>query len=33
LHEYEAPPLDKGLDEALNDYMSRRKAVLPDSIA
>jgi trimethylamine--corrinoid protein Co-methyltransferase len=33
LHEYEAPPLDLSLDEALNDYMARRKAVLPDSIA
>jgi trimethylamine--corrinoid protein Co-methyltransferase len=32
LHEYEAPALDAGRDEALNDYMARRKAVLPDSI-
>src|SRR5215213_5450541 len=32
LHEYEAPALDAGHDEALNDYMARRKAVLPDSI-
>ncbi|MDT8320321.1 MAG: trimethylamine methyltransferase family protein, partial [Xanthomonadales bacterium] len=28
LHEYEAPPLDKGIDEALQDYMARRKPEL-----
>jgi trimethylamine--corrinoid protein Co-methyltransferase len=33
LREYEAPPLDPAHDEALNDYMARRKAVLPDSVA
>jgi trimethylamine--corrinoid protein Co-methyltransferase len=31
LAEYEAPPLDAGIDEALLDYMSRRKAAFPDS--
>jgi len=33
LREYEAPPLDTSHDEALKDYIARRKAVLPDSIA
>jgi trimethylamine--corrinoid protein Co-methyltransferase len=31
LAEYEAPPLDPAVDEALNDYMSRRKASFPDA--
>ncbi|HEX8758102.1 MAG TPA: trimethylamine methyltransferase family protein [Steroidobacteraceae bacterium] len=31
LAEYEAPPLDPAVDEALLDYMSRRKASFPDS--
>jgi trimethylamine---corrinoid protein Co-methyltransferase len=31
LAEYEAPPLDPAIDEALLDYMSRRKASFPDS--
>jgi trimethylamine---corrinoid protein Co-methyltransferase len=31
LAEYEAPPLDPGVDEALQDYMNRRKASFPDS--
>ncbi|MFZ0010049.1 MAG: trimethylamine methyltransferase family protein [Steroidobacteraceae bacterium] len=31
LAEYEMPPLDPGIDEALNDYMNRRKASFPDS--
>jgi trimethylamine--corrinoid protein Co-methyltransferase len=31
LAEYEAPPLDPSIDEALNDYMNRRKASFPDS--
>jgi trimethylamine---corrinoid protein Co-methyltransferase len=31
LAEYEAPPLDPGVDEALNDYINRRKASFPDS--
>ncbi len=28
---YEAPPLDPAVDEALQDYMNRRKASFPDS--
>ena len=31
LAEYEAPPLDPAIDEALNDYMARRKGSFPDS--
>jgi trimethylamine--corrinoid protein Co-methyltransferase len=31
LAEYEAPPLDPAVDEALLDYMNRRKASFPDS--
>jgi trimethylamine--corrinoid protein Co-methyltransferase len=31
LAEYVAPPLDPGTDEALLDYMNRRKASFPDS--
>jgi trimethylamine--corrinoid protein Co-methyltransferase len=31
LAEYVEPPLDPGVDEALNDYMNRRKASFPDS--
>lgn len=31
LAEYEAPPLDPATDEALLDYMNRRKASFPDS--
>ncbi|MFZ1904522.1 MAG: trimethylamine methyltransferase family protein [Steroidobacteraceae bacterium] len=31
LAEYELPPLDPSIDEALNDYMNRRKASFPDS--
>ncbi len=31
LAEYEAPPLDPGIDEALRDYMARGKAAMPDS--
>ena len=31
LAEYAAPPLDPAVDEALNDYISRRKASFPDS--
>jgi trimethylamine--corrinoid protein Co-methyltransferase len=30
---YEGPPLDAGVDEALKDYMVRRKSVLPDGVA
>ncbi len=31
LAEYEAPPLDPAIDEALLDFMARRKGELPDS--
>lgn len=31
LAEYEAPPLDPAIDEALLDYIARRKASMPDS--
>jgi trimethylamine--corrinoid protein Co-methyltransferase len=31
LREYEAPPIDPGVDEALLDFMARRKASFPDS--
>ncbi len=31
LREYEPPPLDPGIDEALRDYIARRKASFPDS--
>src|SRR3954447_23535043 len=31
LAEYEAPPLDPGVDEALLDFIARRKAAFPDS--
>ena len=31
LAEYEAPPLDEGIHEALVDWMDRRKASFPDS--
>ncbi len=31
LSEYEAPPIDPGVDEALQDYIARRKASFPDS--
>ncbi len=31
LAEYEAPPLDPAIDEALNDYMNRRKSAFADS--
>ena len=30
LNTYEAPPLDPAIDEALNDFMTRRKAEFPD---
>ncbi len=33
LADYEAPALDPGLDEALNEYMTRRKAEMPDAFA
>lgn len=31
LAEYEAPPLDPGIDEALRDFIARRKAAMPDA--
>jgi trimethylamine--corrinoid protein Co-methyltransferase len=30
LAEYEAPPLDPGIDEALRDFIERKKATMPD---
>jgi len=31
LAEYEAPPIDPGIDEALQDFIARRKSEFPDS--
>jgi trimethylamine--corrinoid protein Co-methyltransferase len=31
LAEYEAPPLDPAVDEALLEYIGKRKASFPDS--
>ena len=31
LREYEAPPLDAGIDEALRDFVAQRKAEMPDA--
>ena len=31
LTEYEAPDIDPGVDEALNEYIARRKAEQPDA--
>ena len=31
LRDYEAPPLDEGVHEALNEWIDRRKASFPDS--
>ena len=31
LAEYEAPPIDPGIDEALLEFIARRKAAFPDS--
>ena len=31
LAEYEAPPLDPAIDEALLEFIARRKASMPDS--
>jgi trimethylamine--corrinoid protein Co-methyltransferase len=33
LAEYEAPPLDPGIDEALKDFIARKKASMPDAFA
>jgi trimethylamine--corrinoid protein Co-methyltransferase len=31
LAEYEAPPIDPGIDEALNEFIAKKKAAVPDS--
>jgi trimethylamine--corrinoid protein Co-methyltransferase len=31
LQDYEAPPIDPALDEALNEFMTKRKSAAPDS--
>jgi trimethylamine---corrinoid protein Co-methyltransferase len=31
LAEYEAPPIDPGVDEALREYIERKKASMPDA--
>jgi trimethylamine--corrinoid protein Co-methyltransferase len=31
LRDYEAPPLDPGIDEALAEFIAKRKASMPDS--
>jgi trimethylamine--corrinoid protein Co-methyltransferase len=31
LSEYEAPPIDPGVDEALLEYIAKKKAAVPDS--
>ena len=33
LADYEAPPLDPGIDQALNEFMTKKKASLPDAFA
>lgn len=33
LEAYQAPPLDEGIDEALRDFIARRKAEMPDAFA
>ena len=33
LEAYQAPPLDEGIDEALKDFIARRKAEMPDAFA
>ena len=33
LADYQAPPIDEAIDEALLDFMARRKDELPDSYA
>jgi len=33
LADYEAPALDPGIDEALNDFIARKKASMPDAFA
>ncbi|MGB1752767.1 MAG: trimethylamine methyltransferase family protein, partial [Paracoccaceae bacterium] len=31
LNQYEPPPIDETTDEALNDFVARRKSELPDA--
>jgi trimethylamine--corrinoid protein Co-methyltransferase len=31
LQDYEAPPMDPAVDEALKDFIARRKRELPDA--
>ena len=31
LETYEPPPLDPGIDEALQEFIARRKASMPDA--
>jgi trimethylamine--corrinoid protein Co-methyltransferase len=31
LAEYQAPPIDEGVDEALRDFMDRKKAAMADA--
>ena len=31
LREYEAPPIDPGVDEALTEFIAKKKAAVPDS--
>jgi trimethylamine--corrinoid protein Co-methyltransferase len=33
LADYEAPPLDPGIDEALNDFIAQKKGSMPDAFA
>jgi trimethylamine--corrinoid protein Co-methyltransferase len=33
LNSYQAPPLEQATDEALRDYVERRKREMPDEIA
>jgi len=32
LSNYEKPPIDEGIEEALIEYIAKRKASLPDSL-
>ncbi|MDB3946400.1 trimethylamine methyltransferase family protein, partial [Gammaproteobacteria bacterium] len=31
LNDYELPPIDKGIDEALCEFIAQKKAAVPDS--
>jgi trimethylamine--corrinoid protein Co-methyltransferase len=31
LADYEAPPIDHGIDEALREFIEKKKASMPDS--